>query len=165
MKSKVSAIFSSCKPTGLKFFNTVQKNRAAAFVACNSKCFCRHIQYAHPNELRLFLTVNFVRNRQLFTAMTATRSQNTATIRRLHTLTESVLILSLAVVGLKCTFHNFLSFYSYFVCWFKIPIRKKGFRTAKLDKDFLTTKLFLLIFHYLIISEPIFLYPLPDCLT
>ena len=58
----------------------------------------------------LLLAVYFVRHSQFFAALSATRSQYATTISRLHTLTETMLVVSFSVVvpflsEIK-TFHN-----------------------------------------------------------
>ena len=53
----------------------------------------------------LALAVYFVRNGQLLAALGTTSGQYAATISRLHALTETMFVVSLAVVGLECSFH------------------------------------------------------------
>ena len=50
----------------------------------------------------------FVGNGELLAALSATRSQYTAAISSCHSLTETVLVVTATVVGLKCSFHIFL---------------------------------------------------------
>ena len=53
----------------------------------------------------LALAVYFVRNGQFLAALGTTSGQYAATISRLHALTETMLVVSLPVVGLECSFH------------------------------------------------------------
>ena len=53
----------------------------------------------------LVLTMNFVRHGQLFATFGTTSGQNATTVSCLHTLTETMLVVSLSVVGLECSFH------------------------------------------------------------
>lgn len=53
----------------------------------------------------LLLAVNFVRYGELLAALGATRSQYAATIGGGHTLAETMLVVSLAIVGLERSFH------------------------------------------------------------
>ena len=53
----------------------------------------------------LLLAVYFVRHSQFFAALSATR------ISRLHTLTETMLVVSFSVVGLECSFHCVMLFF------------------------------------------------------
>ena len=56
-------------------------------------------------ERELLLAVNLVANGQLLATLGATGSQYAAAISRLHALTETMLVVSLPVVGLECSFH------------------------------------------------------------
>lgn len=47
----------------------------------------------------------FVRNGEFLSALSATCSQYSATIGGSHSLTETVLVFSLSVRGLECSFH------------------------------------------------------------
>lgn len=53
----------------------------------------------------LLLAVHFVRNCELLTTLCTTSGQHAATVCSQHTLTETMLIVSLSVVGLECPFH------------------------------------------------------------
>ena len=53
----------------------------------------------------LVLAMNFVRHGQLLATFGATSSQYATTISSLHTLTETMLVVSFSVVGLECSFH------------------------------------------------------------
>ena len=54
------------------------------------------------------LTVTFVGNSELLTTLSTTCGEHAAAISCQHTFTETVLILSLAVVGLECSFHCYI---------------------------------------------------------
>ena len=56
--------------------------------------------------VRELLAVTLVGNGELLTTLRTTGSQHAAAISGGHTFTETVLVLSSAIVGLKCTFHN-----------------------------------------------------------
>lgn len=62
---------------------------------------------------QLFLAVYFVRNRELLTAFGTTRSQNATTVSSRHALTETMLVVSLAIVGLERSFHCCIYRYYY----------------------------------------------------
>ena len=47
----------------------------------------------------------FVRHGELLATLCTTGSQYAATISRLHALTETMLVVSLSVVRLECSFH------------------------------------------------------------
>ena len=53
----------------------------------------------------LVLAMNFVRHGQLLAALCAAGSQYAASVGRLHALTETMFVVSFAVVGLECSFH------------------------------------------------------------
>jgi len=59
-----------------------------------------------PDE-RILLSVTLVGNGQLLAAFGAAGSQYTATIGGSHSLTETMLVVPSAVVGLECSFHIF----------------------------------------------------------
>jgi hypothetical protein len=52
--------------------------------------------------------VLLITNGQLLATLSAARSQNAATIGSSHSLTETVLVVAATVVGLECSFHNFM---------------------------------------------------------
>ena len=58
-----------------------------------------------PPYFALFLSVHFVGDGQFLTTFSAAGSQDATAISGLHTLTETVLVVSLSVVRLKCSFH------------------------------------------------------------
>ena len=62
---------------------------------------------------QLFLAVYFVRNGELLTAFSTTRSQNATTVGSRHALTETMLVVSLAIVGLERSFHCCIYRYYY----------------------------------------------------
>ena len=74
--------------------------------------------------------MSLVRNGQFLAAFGTTRSQYTTAIGCGHSLTEAVLVVATAVVGLKCSFHIFLR---YLLFTF-------AFRSAKLDTFFQSCK-------------------------
>lgn len=49
--------------------------------------------------------MNFVRNGQFFTTLGTAGSQYAAAVSRLHAVTETMLVVSLSVVRLECSFH------------------------------------------------------------
>lgn len=51
-----------------------------------------------------------IRNSELLTSFCATHSQYAATVFSGHALAEAVLVVSFPVVGLKSSFHDFISF-------------------------------------------------------
>lgn len=59
----------------------------------------------------LLLAVYLVRNSELLTTFCTTSSEYAATISRQHALTETVLVVSLSVVGLECPFHCFMFYF------------------------------------------------------
>lgn len=58
----------------------------------------------------LVLAVNLVGHGKLFTAFGATGCQHAATVGRSHAMAETMFVVSLAVVGLKCSFHLIMWF-------------------------------------------------------
>lgn len=62
----------------------------------------------------ILLAVTLVGDGELLTTFGTTGSEHAAAISGGHTFTETVLVLSSAVVGLKCSFHNAIFFC--FVC-------------------------------------------------
>ena len=54
---------------------------------------------------KLVFAVNFVCNRQFLATFCATGSQYATAVSRSHTLAETMFVVSLSVVGLKCSFH------------------------------------------------------------
>ena len=61
----------------------------------------------------LFLSVVFVRNCQLCAAFCTTCCQYATAVLCGHSLTETVLVLSLSVRGLECSFHRYMLFVVY----------------------------------------------------
>ena len=76
----------------------------------------------------------FVRYCELLAALSATRSQHAATVFCSHTLTETVLVHSSSVVGLKCSFH--LSYLFILLLFLEIC----SFAGCKITHFFLITK-------------------------
>ena len=71
----------------------------------------------------LLLAMNFVRHGQLFATLSATGCQYTTAVGCLHTLTETMLVISLSVVGLECSFHFC---YAVFLFLIYISLHEKG---------------------------------------
>ena len=73
-----------------------------------SQCFTSFRSFV-SNELsaawRKLFSMMLVRNSKLLAALGATRSQYSATVLCCHSLTETVLVHSAAIVRLKCSFH------------------------------------------------------------
>ena len=65
--------------------------------------------------------MNFVRNGQLFATFCTTSCQYATAIGSKHTLTETMLVVSLTIVGLECSFH-----FCYAVFLFLIYISLSG---------------------------------------
>ena len=66
-----------------------------------------------------------VRNGQLLATFSTTRSQNATAISCGHSLTESVLVVTATVVGLKCSFH--ILFCLLFVCLYRFGVQNYDF--------------------------------------
>lgn len=67
----------------------------------------------------LFFAVYFVRNGEFLATFSATSGEYATTVSGQHTLTETMLVVSLSVVGLECSFHCdmlFLIFYCSALC-------------------------------------------------
>jgi len=75
------------------------------------------------------LSVMLVSYGQLLAALSAARSQYSATVGGSHSLTETVLVVATAIVGLECSLHLILYRFYYF-------------RPAKLQTFFDTCKFF-----------------------
>ena len=60
--------------------------------------------------LYLFLAVHFVGNGQFLTAFGTTGSQYATTVCGLHTLAETMFVVSFSVVRLECSFHCLMLF-------------------------------------------------------
>lgn len=67
-----------------------------------------------PKNLFLLLAVYLVRNGEFLAALCATGGENATTIGGLHALTETVLVIALAIVRLECSFHFVLYRYNYY---------------------------------------------------
>ena len=67
--------------------------------------------------------MSLVRNGQFLAAFGTTRSQYTTAIGCGHSLTEAVLVVATAVVGLKCSFHIFFALFVVHFCISKCKIR------------------------------------------
>ena len=68
----------------------------------------------HHSVQQGLLAVILVRNSELLTAMSTTRSKYATTILGLHTLAETMLVNATAIVRLKCSFHVLYLFYLIF---------------------------------------------------
>ena len=86
----------------------LHKQKTESFKKRNSVLFEVVSQYGE-----LLLAVYFIRYGELLTAFGTTRSQNATAVCSGHTLTETMLVVSLAIVGLERSFH-FL--YRYYCC-------------------------------------------------
>ena len=64
----------------------------------------------------LVLAVNLVRYGQLLATLGATSCQYATTVSRLHTLTETMLVVSLSVVRLECSFHFRYAVFIFLIC-------------------------------------------------
>lgn len=64
-------------------------------------------------ESFLLLAVYLIGNGEFLAALCATGSENATTIGGLHALTETVLVIALAIVRLECSFHFVLYRYNY----------------------------------------------------
>ena len=58
--------------------------------------------------------MNFVRNGQLLATFCTTSCQYATAISSLHTLTETMLVVSLTIVGLECSFRFLLCYFFVF---------------------------------------------------
>ena len=67
------------------------------------------VSYLRKN---LRLVTKLVWNRQTLTTFSTATCQNFATVLGAHALTESVLVLTLSIAWLKCTFHDYLVYLS-----------------------------------------------------
>ena len=72
---------------------------------------------------RVLLAVVLVRHGQLLATLSATGCQYTTAVGCLHTLTETMLVVSLTIVGLECSFHFC---YAVFLFLIYISLREKG---------------------------------------
>ena len=81
---------------------------------CSPLSVCKLISTGtQPVSLQLLLlAVVLVRNGQLCTSLSATSCQYATAILCSHSLTETVLVLSLSVRGLECSFHRLI----FFIC-------------------------------------------------
>jgi hypothetical protein len=73
----------------------------------------------------------------LLAALLATSRKNAATILGLHTQAETMLVDALAIVGLECSFHCYLSIcFSFLLLKFTIVLaRNKDSLASKIDKQ------------------------------
>ena len=68
----------------------------------------------------LLLSVYLVGNGELLTTFGAAHGKHAATVLGGHALAEAVLIVALSVVGLECSFHLCMSFFS---CLLELRLR------------------------------------------
>lgn len=74
----------------------------------DSSLFCSYtVQMSEISEL---LAVTLVAYGKFLAALSTTRSQYAATVGGGHSLTETMLVVPSAVVGLECSFHCLMSF-------------------------------------------------------
>ena len=83
------------------------------------------------------LSVVLIGNGEFLAALGAARSQHTTTVLGGHSLTETVLVHSPAIVGLKCSFHYY---YVFIFIVFAKPRPYSTFWGAKVLISFETTK-------------------------
>ena len=89
----------------------------------------------------LLQAVELVRNCQFLTALCTTGSQYATTISGSHSLTETMLVLSLSQRRLECSFHCFVLFICFFFFFFDgWPSVRLRNRVAKVDTFFEMTK-------------------------
>ncbi len=74
------------------------------YTACSVRIYFRTQSGGSRTDPKRLAYV-FVRNGQLSTTFCATGSQHATAIRRCHTRTKAMLVHSLAIRGLKCSFH------------------------------------------------------------
>lgn len=79
---------------------------------------CKPTLRSHCQRVRnvLVLAMNFVRHGQFFATFCATCCQYATTVSRLHALTETMLVVSLSVVGLECSFHCSYAVFFVLIC-------------------------------------------------
>ena len=106
--------------------------------------FLQKYFYRHKPDIMqlLFLSVVFVRNCKLCTSFCTTSSQYAAAILSSHSLTETVLVFSLSVRGLECSFHRLI----YYMFLFKKVLY--AIQRAKLLFFFRMAKIYKGIFTY-----------------
>ena len=88
----------------------MRTQRSASFYNTNIAEFLLGYIYLLFRQL-LFLSVVFVRNCQLCAAFCTTCCQYATAVLCGHSLTETVLVLSLSVRGLECSFHRLIFLY------------------------------------------------------
>ena len=124
-------------------------------------CSVRLFPHPYGQQVhRLFLAMDFVRNRELLAAFGAASCEYAATVSGLHAFAESMFVLSFSVVRLECSFHcAMLFFVSYWqngcvgrsaMCLVQKPRGvihgiTYSLRVANLGIVFLTAKVWLLI--------------------
>ena len=77
-------------------------------------CSVRLFPHPYGQQVhRLFLAMNFVRNRELLAAFGAASCEYAATVSGLHAFAESMFVLSFSVVRLECSFHCAMLFFCF----------------------------------------------------
>ena len=74
----------------------------------------------------LFLAVYFVRNGEFLATFSATSGEYATTVSGQHTLTETMLVVSLSVVRLECSFHCLLCCFIIYFLDSEAPTKRKG---------------------------------------
>ena len=121
-KRRVKYILHSSFRTKRPFF--IHKTKAPHFPLREGGAFV--FRYGSELKNRIFRTylnsseklfsVVFAWNSKLLAALLATSRKNAATILGLHTQAETMLVDALAIVGLECSFHCYLSIcFSFFI--------------------------------------------------
>ena len=102
--------------------------------------FLQKYFYRHKPDIMqlLFLSVVFVRNCKLCTSFCTTSCQYATAILCSHSLTETVLVLSLSVRGLECSFHRLIYLYVFLFNFSLYAIQRAKlllfFRMAKISQ-------------------------------
>jgi len=113
----------------------LHKQKTEFFKKRNSVLFEVVSQYGE-----LLLAVYFIRYGELLTAFGTTRSQNATAVCSGHTLTETMLVVSLAIVGLERSFH-FL--YRYYCC--SVQCSRIRHSDSKISKKISLSQTFVLL--------------------
>lgn len=103
-KSHCPTLLSSCRSSGYASTFSISHNRLLQKTSFNFSMKLKEDLSLRVKQ-DLLLAVHFVRNCELLTTLCTTSGQHAATVCSQHTLTETMLIVSLSVVGLECPFH------------------------------------------------------------
>ena len=95
------------RPDAYEFTNILTSSKRKAR---RHLCFLASVSCSRPTSLRLALSVYFVGNCELFATVAATVCKHAATVRGLHAMAETMLVVALAVVGLECSLHDCILF-------------------------------------------------------